>query len=250
VLKNTLRALADAGGNAHVTAWRRRRWLTREARRLRHALLRRPPLDAVIDLVLANDTFRPEQKRSEIRSLLLELVDPRPRHVLEIGGRRGGTLILFAHVAAPDARLLSVDIAYDVARVEAVEGMAAEMQRIHAWQADSHAEATRDAVREWLDGAMLDFLFIDGDHSYNGVSRDFEMYSPFVREGGIVAFHDIVPDARSRDGVASAADSGQVPTFWRQIRSRGFASHEIVDDPDQDGFGIGVLRAPAVANAR
>jgi len=38
-----------------------------------------------------------------------------------------------------------------------------------------------------------DFLFIDGDHTYEGVEGDFEMYSPLVRRGGIIAFHDIVP---------------------------------------------------------
>jgi hypothetical protein len=36
-------------------------------------------------------------------------------------------------------------------------------------------------------------LFIDGDHTYEGVRRDFEMYSPLVRKGGIIAFHDIYP---------------------------------------------------------
>jgi hypothetical protein len=33
-------------------------------------------------------------------------------------------------------------------------------------------------------------LFIDGDHRYEGVRRDFEMYSPLVGAGGLIAFHD------------------------------------------------------------
>lgn len=37
----------------------------------------------------------------------------------------------------------------------------------------------------------MDFLFIDGDHAYEGVKADFEMYSPLVRKGGLVALHDI-----------------------------------------------------------
>ncbi len=36
----------------------------------------------------------------------------------------------------------------------------------------------------------IDFLFIDGDHSYNAVRTDFSIYYPFVRSGGIVGFHD------------------------------------------------------------
>jgi hypothetical protein len=31
---------------------------------------------------------------------------------------------------------------------------------------------------------MVDFLFIDGDHTYEGVKKDFEMYSPLVRREG------------------------------------------------------------------
>ena len=34
-------------------------------------------------------------------------------------------------------------------------------------------------------------LFIDGDHSYEGVKKDFEMWSPFVVKGGLIAFHDV-----------------------------------------------------------
>jgi hypothetical protein len=36
----------------------------------------------------------------------------------------------------------------------------------------------------------LDVLFIDGDHSYEGVLTDWLLYSPLVRKRGIVAFHD------------------------------------------------------------
>jgi predicted O-methyltransferase YrrM len=43
-----------------------------------------------------------------------------------------------------------------------------------------------------LKGSEGDFLFIDGDHTYQGVKQDFQMYSPLVKKGGIVAFHDIV----------------------------------------------------------
>lgn len=37
----------------------------------------------------------------------------------------------------------------------------------------------------------IDALFIDGDHSYKGVLIDWLLYSPLVKVGGIVAFHDI-----------------------------------------------------------
>jgi predicted O-methyltransferase YrrM len=38
--------------------------------------------------------------------------------------------------------------------------------------------------------SRIDFLFIDGDHSYEGVSEDWRLYSTLLKKGSIVAFHD------------------------------------------------------------
>lgn len=37
---------------------------------------------------------------------------------------------------------------------------------------------------------QIDFLFIDGDHSYEGVKTDFELYSKLLSDKGIIAIHD------------------------------------------------------------
>jgi hypothetical protein len=37
---------------------------------------------------------------------------------------------------------------------------------------------------------QIDFLFIDGDHSYEGVKTDFELYSKLLSNRGIIAIHD------------------------------------------------------------
>ena len=37
----------------------------------------------------------------------------------------------------------------------------------------------------------IDMLFIDGDHSYEGASQDFDLFVPMVRTGGVVAMHDV-----------------------------------------------------------
>lgn len=39
-------------------------------------------------------------------------------------------------------------------------------------------------------GIQIDFLFIDGDHSYEGVKTDFELYSQILSENGIIVIHD------------------------------------------------------------
>ena len=36
----------------------------------------------------------------------------------------------------------------------------------------------------------IDFLFIDGDHHYEGVKKDWDLYSPLLKSGSIVDFHD------------------------------------------------------------
>jgi hypothetical protein len=33
-------------------------------------------------------------------------------------------------------------------------------------------------------------MFIDGDHSYEGIKTDWILWSPLVKTGGIVALHD------------------------------------------------------------
>lgn len=39
-------------------------------------------------------------------------------------------------------------------------------------------------------GHALDFLFIDGDHTYPAIMRDFLVWTPFLKQGGILAMHD------------------------------------------------------------
>lgn len=40
----------------------------------------------------------------------------------------------------------------------------------------------------WL--TPIDLLFVDANHEYEAVARDFQMWIPHVKPGGIVAFHD------------------------------------------------------------
>ena len=67
------------------------------------------------------------------------------------------------------------------------------------------------------------------------------MYSPFVRQGGIIGFHDIIEDYKTRYGRETPAYVGEVPRFWREIKAQHAQIEELVHNPDQDGFGIGVI---------
>jgi predicted O-methyltransferase YrrM len=190
----------------------------------------------------ARISIRPMQIQSEIRSFLILLTSDPPATVLEIGTGRGGTLFLLAQVARDDAVLVSLDspdvIAGFGARPEyrdrgrLYRSLGRDHQRVVILAADSHLSGTRDDVRRILAGRPLDVLFIDGDHSTRGVEADFRMYSPLLRSGGLVAFHDIVP------GPAGAV--GGVPAFWEEVRTPECI--EFVEDWQQGGYGIGVLR--------
>lgn len=39
----------------------------------------------------------------------------------------------------------------------------------------------------------VDLLFIDGDHTYNGIIGDFELYFPLINSGGYIIFDDFLP---------------------------------------------------------
>jgi MMP 1-O-methyltransferase len=50
---------------------------------------------------------------------------------------------------------------------------------------------SREAERRW-DGKPIRLLFIDGDHSYEGVRADFDAWSRHVIAGGVIAFDDVI----------------------------------------------------------
>ena len=56
----------------------------------------------------------------------------------------------------------------------------------------SYSPTVFSRVHKRLNGKKIDLLFIDGDHSYEGVFADWKLYSHFVSSGGIVVFHDVV----------------------------------------------------------
>jgi predicted O-methyltransferase YrrM len=174
---------------------------------------------------------------------VLELVQQASANrILEIGTFEGGTLALLAQAAPPDASLLSLDINYCDHRLYSYPKLARSGQTITCYNADTHSSATQEFVRAWLAGDKFDVIFIDGDHSYPGVKADYEMYSLFIRPGGFIAFHDIHPDYKTRFGRQTENDVGEVPAFWKELKQSQLRTNELIEDPDQDGYGIGIIQ--------
>jgi predicted O-methyltransferase YrrM len=107
-------------------------------------------------------------------------------------------------------------------------------------EGSSHSGETHSQLLSLLKNKKIDLLFIDGDHSYEGVKKDFEIYKSFVSNKGIIAFHDIVPDSFSRTGVKTSSYVGEVPKFWSEIK-KDYKYEEFIESKDQDGCGIGVI---------
>jgi predicted O-methyltransferase YrrM len=183
---------------------------------------------------------------SEICALFDLLREQKVRRACEIGSFLGGTLCMMTRLLPDDAELFSLDWP-EVAdgprplatRKRFHEGFARKDQRVTVLYGDSHSEETAGRLATLLEGRPLDFLFIDGDHSSEGVRQDFELYAPFVRAGGLIGFHDIVPHDEAGFGVAE---------FWEELRTR-YETREICDLEARErraGFGIGVLTWPGV----
>jgi predicted O-methyltransferase YrrM len=220
--------------------------VTLAMRRVSSFANRHPSVDEAVSFAysfrFAGFGIPPVQIRSEILRFLQELVASEAplRRVLEIGTSMGGTLFLLSTAAADDARLLSIDLpqgpfggGYSARKDRLYRGFARRNQHIDLLRSDSHERRTLDWVEHWLDGAALDLLFADGDHSYNGLVKDLEFYSPLVRMDGLVVLHDIVPGL--------SENVGGVPDLWQELRSVNESS-EIVENWLQGGYGLGILR--------
>jgi predicted O-methyltransferase YrrM len=183
--------------------------------------------------------IQPQQVPTEIRMLLERVQADPPQSIVEIGVRNGGTLFLLATAAPDGAHLVGIDLptGYAARRQNLYRAFARPVQRVDLLRVNSHDPSTVQLLRGVLDGRPIDLLFIDGDHSYDGVRRDFEMYSPLVADRGLIAFHDIVP------GIAAHVEG--VPQFWSELKA-SIHTEELVEDWRQGDAGIGLLRASDV----
>jgi predicted O-methyltransferase YrrM len=209
----------------------------------REAAHRPDPDDAVVfamgfDVPGFDVKIAPVQVRSELTRLAHVLQRESPQVIVEIGTARGGSLFVFAMTATDDAEIISIDLPYappgvGSRRERLYKAFAARKQTVHRIRASSQEQDTIAEVKRLLGLRRVDFLFIDGDHSYEGVRADYELYAELVRPGGLIGFHDIVPG--SPDLV------GGVPRFWEELK-RVESTEEIVEDWGQGGYGIGLVR--------
>jgi len=109
---------------------------------------------------------------------------------VEIGVWHGVNTRRIRAVMAPDGTVTAVDpfppgrLGFSIPRAIAVR----EIGRCARGRAVLLRTTSADAAKGW--SAPVDFLFVDGDHSYEALRTDWEAWSPHIAPGGIVCLHD------------------------------------------------------------
>lgn len=134
------------------------------------------------------------QNKSELVECL-EIITKKPLYnCLEIGTQYGGTFYLWQQIC--QGKIISIDLPDGVFGGVSNERHLDRNQKLKKENSffitgNSQCKETQNKFTEILDGEKLDLLFIDGDHSFDGVKTDYEFYSKFVNPDGFIVFHDI-----------------------------------------------------------
>lgn len=151
------------------------------------------------------------------------------KRLVEIGVWQGVTTKRLRAAMAPEAELWAID-PYVVGRlgVSFPELIAhgevdmVENGRVR-WVKATAAEAAEAWKQEGLEPA--DFIFVDGDHSWDGISTDWNAWSGLVATGGVVALHD------SRSTPARPIDEAGSVRFTREYILKD-SRFRVVDEVD------------------
>lgn len=137
------------------------------------------------------------------------------RCLVEIGVWHGVTTCRLRSAMAPDGILYAVD-PYPLGRlgisfqqkIAQSEVGRARNGRVE-WVRKTGAEAAKDLAPAVV--GRVDLIFIDGNHSYEGLKEDWEGWSGLLAPGGVVGLHDSRPTPdRPIEGAGSVRYTSEV----------------------------------------
>jgi len=171
-----------------------------------------PPPESAVHYWLSHSNRIPgwltDSEACQLYTLARDILPERTPIAVELGSWQGKSSVMIAGGLAGkrDARLYCVDPfgtdenpeyqqRYYSPLLSAMDRTLEQAFSDHMRQSglSSIAEAVRgysfEIVQTWT--IPIDFLFIDANHEYESVNRDFEQWEPFLKIGGIVALHDV-----------------------------------------------------------
>jgi predicted O-methyltransferase YrrM len=112
------------------------------------------------------------------------------RRIVEIGVYHGANTALFRTLVHADGEVVGIDPHPPGRLGVSFERWIAEhhLSRIGRARARLIRQFSHDAATAWSE--PVDFLFIDGDHSWAAIARDWTDWSGHVAKDGVVALHD------------------------------------------------------------
>ncbi len=153
----------------------------------------------------------------------IRTLDRAPECVVEIGSYCGGSTVVIGRAAArrnPGVKLYAIEpFTFHEARYQHdYEGLFD--RNVDEWGLTTNVvkikKTSEKVALDW--GREIDFLYIDGDHSYEAVVHDINNFVRFVRARGLFAFHDY--KSAGKEGVRRAVDELVMP-YHRPVFSVG-----------------------------
>jgi predicted O-methyltransferase YrrM len=189
------------------------------------------------------DRISLNQFEKEFKDFATYIKSHKPKIIVEIGTKKGGSFFIWARFLKPK-HLISIDLpggihggGFPKQKIRFMKEFVADDKNanVSIILGDSQKHETLEQLKDVLNGEKIDFLFIDGDHRYEGVKSDFEMYKPLVKQEGLIAFHDIV-DSEYHNNLDCYVDK-----LWNEIKG-DYEHLEFVQSLNQRKYGIGVLK--------
>lgn len=108
---------------------------------------------------------------------------------VEIGAFAGGSACLMLQHS--NIKVISIDLGRPIDPQIVTQNVEKFNNQNHFYkyiQGDSSSPSTKTQLLEYI--SEIDILFIDGDHSYQAVINDFNLYEDLVKDGGFIVFDD------------------------------------------------------------
>jgi predicted O-methyltransferase YrrM len=167
-----------------------------------------------------------QQVPSEYVELLLFLKNQKAETYLNIGIGKGGSFITEVYIQ----ETLKKAVAIDNASYYGSDQQLAIDENLMWLKKNTTAEVEFNNIDsfEYLTNCKekFDIIFIDGDHSYEGVRKDYDNSLPLLNNDGYIIFHDIT--SKGCPGVVR---------IWNEIKNE-----KSIEFVDSDTCGIGIWR--------